>query len=163
MKHTGLILSALLMLSQSCSTPTPVTTPAPVWPHGHFTFSQFQDTSHWKVWVDDTYQPDPGFMAVISQSIHTYQIRCYAATWCGDSKEVVPQFFHLLDLAGYDPASVDYILLNKDRKAWVDLAGADSIKRVPTFIFLKDGKEAGRITERPVQTLEADLAGILTQ
>ncbi|NUQ81844.1 MAG: thioredoxin family protein [Bacteroidetes bacterium] len=151
-----------MILSQSCSTPKTTTSPEPVWPQGHFTFTQFQDTAHWKVWVDDTYQPDPGFMTIISESVHNYQIRCYAATWCGDSKEVVPQFFHLLELAGYDPALVDYILLNKDRKGWVQLAGADSIRRVPTFIILKDGKEAGRITERPVQTLEADLAAILT-
>lgn len=162
MKHTGLFLAFLMILSQSCSTPKTTTSPEPVWPQGHFTFAQFQDTAHWKVWVDDTYQPDPGFMTIISESVHNYQIRCYAATWCGDSKEVVPQFFHLLELAGYDPALVDYILLNKDRKGWVQLAGADSIRRVPTFIILKDGKEAGRITERPVQTLEADLAAILT-
>jgi hypothetical protein len=35
------------------------------------------------------------------------------------------------------------------------------VTRVPTFIFLRAGKEIGRVTERPITTLEQDIATIL--
>ena len=34
------------------------------------------------------------------------------------------------------------------------------IERVPTFVFLRDGVEIGRITETPTNTLEEDVAHI---
>ena len=36
-----------------------------------------------------------------------------------------------------------------------------NIKRVPTIIFLKDGKEVNRIVESPLETLEKDMAQII--
>jgi hypothetical protein len=35
------------------------------------------------------------------------------------------------------------------------------VSNIPTFIFFKDGKELGRIIEKPVVTLEDDLAKLL--
>jgi len=37
-----------------------------------------------------------------------------------------------------------------------------NIERVPTFIFLKNKVEAGRIIETPVTSLEQDMLNILT-
>ena len=38
-----------------------------------------------------------------------------------------------------------------------------NITHVPTFIFLKDGKELGRITEYPERTLERDMVQIILE
>ena len=35
------------------------------------------------------------------------------------------------------------------------------VTNVPTFIFFKDGKEQGRIIEKPKNTLEEDIANLL--
>ncbi|NNK29609.1 MAG: thioredoxin, partial [Flavobacteriaceae bacterium] len=36
-----------------------------------------------------------------------------------------------------------------------------NIEYVPTIIFLKDGKEAGRIVELPMNSLEQDMEAII--
>ena len=38
-----------------------------------------------------------------------------------------------------------------------------NIVKVPTLIFLKDGKEVNRIIERPIESLEEDIGAIVLQ
>jgi hypothetical protein len=38
-----------------------------------------------------------------------------------------------------------------------------NVTRVPTFIFIRGGREIGRVVERPTATLEQDIAQILSR
>jgi thiol-disulfide isomerase/thioredoxin len=93
------------------------------------------------------------------------EIKLFIGTWCSDSQREVPRFYKLLDQLGYSSKKVEMVGLDNHpdrRKTSPD--GSEKgwkIEYVPTFIFLKDGKEIGRIIESPMASLEKDLAGIL--
>lgn len=81
------------------------------------------------------------------------------ATWCGDSKEQVPNFFKIADQAKI--SNVKYLAVNRKKKAGdIDMSQMD-IQFVPTFIVFKGDIEIGRIIETPTYTLENDLVAIL--
>ncbi|MCA0444668.1 MAG: thioredoxin family protein [Bacteroidetes bacterium] len=157
----SLLGTSLFVLACSSSKEIKPAEPPKHYPHGNFTYQQFADSSGWKQWIDTGYEINPGDLDILKMDLRPYSIKIYAGVWCGDSKEQVPRFFHILDEAGYPKEDIEYILLNRDRAAWKALAGADSIKKVPTFILMKDGKETGRITETPKVKLETDLVEII--
>ncbi len=158
----SLILTAAGLLSCRTAQEKAVIPPQH-YPHGRVTYQQFADSAGWKLWINTGYEINPADLEILRRELPVMTFRIYAGTWCGDSKHQVPDFFHILDEAGVPKEDAGYILLNRDRKAWKDLAGTDSIKRVPTFIVLKNGIEIGRITETPKSRLETDLVEIVTQ
>jgi thiol-disulfide isomerase/thioredoxin len=84
-------------------------------------------------------------------------------TWCGDSKEQVPRFLKIVELAGIPIEEVKMIAVNRDKKTLdIDVKKEYSIDKVPTFIFYREEKEIGRITETPKKSLEKDLLEILS-
>ena len=81
------------------------------------------------------------------------------ATWCGDSKAHVPDFYKVADLAGI--VNVKYLAVNRKKNAGaIDMSAMD-IQRVPTFIVYIGDLEVGRIIESPMHSLEADLVFIV--
>ena len=92
------------------------------------------------------------------------QVDIYLGSWCGDSKNWVPQFIHLWDELGLSRDQLNIIALYDGEEKYKqgpnqEEKGLD-IHRVPTFIFKEEGKEIGRIVEFPVTDLETDLAQI---
>ena len=84
------------------------------------------------------------------------------ATWCGDSKREVPRFYKILDALNFSEKKMQVISVDRNKKAeGFDLTSMN-ITRVPTFIFYKENKEIGRITERPTKSLEEDMFAILS-
>ncbi|MBN2237453.1 MAG: thioredoxin family protein, partial [Bacteroidales bacterium] len=81
------------------------------------------------------------------------------ATWCGDSKAHVPEFFKVADLAKIK--KVKYLAVNRKKNAGTIDMSAMAIQRVPTFIVYNGLDEIGRITESPTETIEADLLAIV--
>ncbi len=81
-------------------------------------------------------------------------------TWCSDSKREVPRFYKIIKLINYDENKIELICVDRKKEVTnYDVSNYD-IKYVPTFIFLKDEKEIGRIIESPKQKLEEDLLEI---
>lgn len=81
------------------------------------------------------------------------------ATWCGDSKAHVPDFYKVADLAQL--ANIKYLAVNRKKNAGdIDMSKMD-IQLVPTFIVYKGDTEIGRIIESPWYSLENDLVSIL--
>ena len=83
--------------------------------------------------------------------------------WCGDSKREVPRFLRLADQSGFPKSRIKLYALDRTKKSDDGLTEKFGIERIPTFIFLKDGKEMGRITESPKTTLEGDVLTILAR
>lgn len=110
----------------------------------------------------DNYGPDSVITGWLSVMLNEFDITIVLGTWCGDSKEQVPRFYKILDQAGYDENRLKLICVDRDKKA-ADI-NLDSLRilLVPTFIIYYNNKEIGRIIETPVQSLENDLFGIIS-
>ena len=89
----------------------------------------------------------PEFVPMIRGVQEGVDVTIFFGGWCGDSKREVPRFLRLADESGFPKSRIRLYALD----------------RIPTFIFLKDGKEIGRITESPGTTLEGDVLTILAR
>ncbi len=111
----------------------------------------------------DTVQITPGMVDLIRQVSIGVDTRVYLGTWCSDSKREVPRFLKIADQAGIPPARITLCGVDRSMKCADSSAQREKIERVPTFIFLKDGKEIGRIIEKPATTMEGDMLSILAK
>ncbi len=85
----------------------------------------------------------------------------FLGTWCSDSKREVPRFMKIAATAGVGEKRVTLYGLDRMRRSPKGFEQDYGIRLVPTFIFLRDGKEVGRIVESPKRSLEEDTAEIL--
>ncbi len=99
---------------------------------------------------------------IIKSNANNFDVLVFLGTWCPDSREHVPKFMKIMDMAGVNRKHIKFIGLDRDKtlKGFTDKY---DIKRVPTFIFFKDGKEIGRIVENPQVSLTQHIAKILSQ
>jgi thiol-disulfide isomerase/thioredoxin len=107
------------------------------------------------------YHPDPAAVATIRGHATDLQVMVFVGTWCPDSKRHVPRLLKLLDLAGVTETQLiiyglDHAGMESDERArtW-------QVRYVPTFVFLRKGRELGRVVESPTGTLEGDVAAIV--
>lgn len=63
----------------------------------------------------------------------------FSATWCGPCVQIKPKFEKLVDSMG-DRINVAYIDVDSDPRT-----SLYSIRSIPTFVFIKDGKEVDRM------------------
>jgi hypothetical protein len=79
-----------------------------------------------------------------------------------DSKIWVPRFFKLMDEAGIKDERIEMIALNSNKYTFITDVSKMDIEKVPTFIvYNSEGKELGRITEKPEKELEKDFLKII--
>jgi thiol-disulfide isomerase/thioredoxin len=131
---------------------------------GPCTREAFSDTS-FSGWFDseyEAYKPDSVTVKEIEYNMDGIKITVVMGTWCSDSREQVPHFFKVMDEAGYTENNITMICVNREKKDSSGSVDSLNIELVPTFIFYRDGKEIGRITETPKQTMEEDIYAILT-
>ena len=95
-----------------------------------------------------------------------YNIIIVLGSWCGDSREQVPRFLRIIDELGLSDDIIRMIAVDRtkspgelDEEPEVEL----NTERVPTFIFINEGIEIGRIVETPIETLETDMLKILRE
>ncbi len=110
------------------------------------------------------YRVDTASLATLGTGLNDVEIIMFLGTWCSDSQVQVPQFYKILDHVGYDISRMTvYGLEQLESEELVSAGGYEKnydVSFVPTMIFLRDGREIGRITEYPELTLERDLAKI---
>jgi hypothetical protein len=113
-----------------------------------------------------SYRVDSATLAALDSRLEDIEILMFMGTWCSDSQVETPQFYRILDHLGYSLSEMTVVAL--ERLESLELVSpqheeADySISHVPTFIFIRNGKEIGRITEYPEKTLEKDMVKIIT-
>lgn len=130
---------------------------------GEVTREAFADTSYswWFNSEYENYSPDDSVLDSIFLKSSDVNVVIVLGTWCSDSRREVPRFLKIADLLNISSERLKLICVDRDKK---DLTGeTDSllIELVPTFIFYREGKEIGRITETPIETLEKDFNGIV--
>ena len=113
------------------------------------------------------YEVNSEALSKLTGAILDYEIELFLGTWCGDSKREVPRMLKILQTAGYPVGSIRIYAVDGRRNSYKSTPGgeaaAQNIVRVPTLIFLKNRKEVNRIIEKPVNTLETDIAAIIGQ
>jgi hypothetical protein len=109
-----------------------------------------------------SYEPDPEAMAKLGEIDRDVRVDVFFGTWCADSMAHVSAFFKILDLAANPRIRPRYIAVPEDRaKRAPYYEGRTDVVKLPTFIVLVDGREAGRIVETPKKSVERDLVKIL--
>jgi tetratricopeptide (TPR) repeat protein len=120
-------------------------------------------------WYDRFYN-DYAVDTVTTQSFKAdtkdIEVLIFAATWCGDTQQNLPRFLKILEKAEVPNAKIKMVMVDNAQGRYKQSPAHEeasrNIFRVPTFIILQKGIEIGRIIERPVESLEKDLAKIIT-
>lgn len=108
-----------------------------------------------------SYSPDSADVKQLSTALVPYTLLVFGGVWCGDTKRLLPKFYKTLDQAGISHDKVKLYLVNEKKRSHEKLEKNYTIKWVPVFIILKDGKEVGRITEKTEVSIEADLFNLI--
>jgi thiol-disulfide isomerase/thioredoxin len=87
------------------------------------------------------------------------EVMVFLGTWCPDSRRNVPIFLKCLESAELKPIT-KILATDVYKKLESGLEAKHKVTRVPTFVFLKEGKEIGRITEYPTELMEVDIFNI---
>ena len=110
------------------------------------------------------YLPNDTVINALKPQLQNTTIDIFLGTWCGDSRRETPRMLKLLDAAGLPASSINLVFVDNIDTAYKQSPQHEEagkhIFRVPTFIVYKNGKEAGRIVETPVVSLEQDLLAI---
>ena len=114
----------------------------------------------------DAYKPNSEVINAITSKLKTYSITVFLGTWCGDSKQEVPKLYKVLEASNFPMEQLTVIAVSRQSEMYKQSPEHEedglNIHRVPTVIFFKDGKEANRIVEHPIDTFEEDILNIIT-
>ena len=131
--------------------------------NGRVSKSNLAGNSHF-IWFDEgykAYKPNPELVNQLKPLNEDLKILVVAATWCGDTQRELPHFFKLTDAIGMPSKNIELIMVDEKKESNALNISVLQVTNVPTFIFFKDGKEQGRIIEKPKNTLEEDIANLL--
>ena len=106
----------------------------------------------------EEYQPGNLLDPALFRDIEIYVL---FGTWCHDSQREVPRLLRILNTLDIPDNQIHLIGLNFTKNEPKDRGRDFKIKKTPTFVFLRNQKEIGRIVEMPKISLEADLLKIL--
>ena len=110
-----------------------------------------------------SYLPDPEMLKQLKPLLPDLKIIIVLGTWCSDSRLHVSRFFKIADSVGIDENTTSLICVDETKREENGVTDHLDIVKVPTFIFLKNDEEIGRIIEAPKNTLEGDMVQILTK
>ena len=88
------------------------------------------------------------------------EVKILFGTWCHDSEREVPRRLKLLAVSGVKEDNIRLISLDFRKEEPEGRAKALGVEYTPTFIFISEGIEVGRIIERPTVSLSDDISGI---
>ena len=110
------------------------------------------------------YTPDAATIASLKTLManNNIKVTIVMGSWCGDSQEQVPRFYKIIDAISFTDANMTLYCVDRTKKTDKGETDTLNITLVPTFIFYKDGKEIGRITETPKVSLEKDILEIVS-
>lgn len=108
-----------------------------------------------------SYQVDTAAITPLKNISVPTEIIVIIGTWCPDCHRETPRFIRIMEQVANPNIKVTYIGVDRTKQDPEGLAAKYQFTRIPTFIIQQQGKEIGRIVERPTVSLEQDLAAIL--
>lgn len=121
-------------------------------------------TARWFQVFYNHYEPTAEKQALrkIKNHINEFEILCFIGTWCPDSKREVPKLYKILEAAKFNMERFTLYTLDHRKRSPEQYEKNWNILRVPTIIFLKNGKEINRFVEHPRENLIRDMAKIVS-
>lgn len=132
---------------------------------GDFKIDELKQSPYneWYVPIYEETILDDERVAYLGTLLNGVTIVGFVGTWCDDTQIELPNLMKILNKVAFDQSKLKLIGVDEDYQA-PDGSNTDwNIERVPTFIFLKDGKELGRFVEFPDESLEEDIIQILNK
>jgi thiol-disulfide isomerase/thioredoxin len=127
--------------------------------------SQASFTHHKKyAWFDteyNAYKVNAELVNQLKPLKNDLKVLIIAGAWCGDTQRELPRFFKIANEIGIPNQNIELIMVNQNKVSKAINVSVLQVYDVPTFIFFKDGKEQGRIIEKPKNTLEEDVCNLL--
>lgn len=162
MKQIGVAIFFVLTLLGCSGSTTTKTGPPEKMELGWMQRSNFM-TEAYPVFAEnyDTVHISQNFTDMIKLLAGDVDVVVIMGTWCGDSKREVPRFLKIADLSSIPPQHIKFYGVDRTKTSSDGVTEKYRIDRVPTFIFLKNQQEIGRIVESPVHSLEEDILIIL--
>jgi thiol-disulfide isomerase/thioredoxin len=103
-------------------------------------FSWFTENGKW-------FTPPVSAVEALKVKADSVQFIVIFGTWCHDSQNLLPQFFKWTDAAGYPDRRITLIAVDRAKKVQGNFAQIFGVKSTPTFIVMRNGREAGRVVE----------------
>jgi thiol-disulfide isomerase/thioredoxin len=116
-------------------------------------------------WFDNeykNYQPNMELVNQLKPLKEDLKVLIIAGTWCSDTQRELPRFFKIANTVGIPQKNIEIVMVNENKVCTSFNISVLEVTNVPTFIFFKDGKEQGRIIEKPKVTLEEDICNLLS-
>lgn len=118
----------------------------------------------YKVWFNTNYKTyivdNNTLKNIPKRKLKDLKILVFMGTWCHDSNREIPRLMRVCEELGiYDQLELYGVDVNK--KSRLEREKAYDIKKTPTIILLRDGKEIARILEKPEVSFEQDFEKIL--
>jgi rhodanese-related sulfurtransferase/thiol-disulfide isomerase/thioredoxin len=107
------------------------------------------------------YSPKTEIVEKIGKLNQQTSVILFLGTWCKDSVSEAPKFLKTYDLAANPNFSLEIYAVNRKKEDGLGMAERFRLERVPTMIFLRDGKEISRIVEYPKKSMEEDFLRIV--
>ncbi|WP_416307922.1 thioredoxin family protein [Neptunicella sp. SCSIO 80796] len=80
--------------------------------------------------------------------------------WCHDSQREIPRLLKLIDQSGVTLSSLRLVAVDGNKQDPSGISEQYHLRFTPTIILLQDGRELGRVVEKPVHSLSEDLTSI---
>lgn len=126
---------------------------------------QQQPYAGWYQTSYSQYTVDTDLVGMFKKKLRKHTIKLFLGTWCGDSRREVPRMLKLLERADFPLENLEIIALDSRKPNYKKSPGGEEqgwdIRKVPTMILLRNGKETNRIVESPIASLEEDILSIL--
>ncbi|MGB5364199.1 MAG: thioredoxin family protein [Aureibaculum sp.] len=123
---------------------------------------QKQPYADWFETNYNDYKIDTAVVKKIKEHLNGVSIKAFMGTWCEDSRYEIPQFYKVMEAAGFNDSVLELIAVDRSKKTPDNLHEGLDIIYIPTFIFFKNNKEIGRFVEYPRETLEKDILKIIS-
>ncbi|MEX0315773.1 MAG: TlpA family protein disulfide reductase [Allomuricauda sp.] len=127
---------------------------------------QSQPYANWFNANYENYAVDQSMLKMFRKKLKKHHIKLFLGTWCGDSKREVPRMLKILHEAKFPMNQLQIVALDYRKGHYKKSPTGEekglNIIKVPTLVFFKEGKEINRIVESPLESLEEDIAQIMT-
>ena len=107
------------------------------------------------------YDPDRDLLQRIGDDIKETEIKVISGNWCPDCRIQVPRFFSVILALNHGDFGLEIIEVDRNKMDGNKMAEMMSVLAIPTIIFFRNGKELGRIIERPKCRMQDDILEIL--
>ena len=134
---------------------------------GHISPEQLTEAPYeeWYQIFYEYHEPDISLIEGFESDLKKFHILVFMGTWCSDSQREIPGFIKILQQADFPMERLKIVAVHDKGEFYKTSPNGEQwglkIVKVPTIIFLRDGKEVNRIVESPIESLELDMNQII--